>query len=463
MERMGREPTIAVWGHYHGGNLGDELVVATIIDAIRRRIPGARVVGISMVPSDTRKRHGIDAYRINPGTPTVDTEARGARSPMPRWRTRSAQGRLRAIVRRVAGVRRLRKRVAHIRRAVRELPFLWSSYKMLRRVDLVVVAGSGQLLDEWEGAWLHPYSTFRWAMLARLARVPMIFPSVGAGPIDGKLSAFFIRRAVASAGYISVRDHHSGRVLTSIGLPGPFPFCPDIGYGLSDDVLRDAATAAGGRSDGTIVGLNVMSHQDPRYWPRGDVRRYEVFLRKMVEFTRWLLDNGYTVRLFSSQRRADGRVAEDLVGLLGEDRRLDHVRLHSAIEDIGQVEDLVRVIAGCDIVVAGRYHSALLPLLLDIPALGLAYNAKTTELFAAVGHPERCLDIDRFSVQSLIAAFRGLCRQDEPEARDARNARVAGHRAAVELQFERIFAGSNALDRPTRNAWWASCRQTTRP
>jgi polysaccharide pyruvyl transferase WcaK-like protein len=438
MQRMERDPTIAVWGHYHGGNLGDELVVATIIDAIRRRMPGARIVGISMAPADTRERHGIDGYPINPTTPTVNLTTSSARE-VPTRRTRATEGLLRASARRVPGARRLRRRAAHMRKVVREVPFLWRSYRMLRRLDLVVVAGSGQLLDEWDGPWLHPYTTFRWAMLARLARLPMAFLSVGAGPIDSKLSAFFIRRAVASACYVSVRDRHSGQVLTSIGLAGPFPLCPDIGYGLLDELLQTAVIAPAGRRDGMVVGLNVVAHQDPRYWPHGDARRYEVFLLKMAEFARWLLDNGYTVRLFSSQPRADGRVADDLVALLGVGR-LDLSRLDSAIEDVEQIEDLVSAIAGCDCVVAGRYHSALLPLLLDIPVLGLAYNEKTRELFAAVGHPERCLDIDRFSVQSLIAALGKLSRHEEPGTQEARRARVAGHRAEVEMQFDRIFA-----------------------
>ena len=63
--------TIAVWGHYHGGNLGDDLVVATIVNAIRRRIDNAHVVGISLAPADARTRHAIEGYPINPRLPNV--------------------------------------------------------------------------------------------------------------------------------------------------------------------------------------------------------------------------------------------------------------------------------------------------------------------------------------------------------------------------------------------------------
>ncbi len=431
---MGRPPTIAVWGHYHGGNLGDELVVATIVEAIRARVPDARIVGISMVPADTRERHGIDAYPINPDSPTAP-----ASSGTPTTAATPASRHLLRHARRVPGARKARALVAGVRRAILEVPFLWSSYRMLRTVDRVVVAGSGQLLDEWRGPWLHPYTTFRWAMLARLARVPLVVPSVGAGPIDSRLSAFFIRSAVNAAEYVSVRDPHSARVLSSIGSRGPFPVCPDMGYGLSDGTLALAHAVRAAPRDGTVVGLNVMAHQDPRYWPRGDRRRYEAFVRKMAEFTHWLLANGYTVRLFSSQPRSDSRVADDLVRTASESGQLDPERFQSAMDSIERMEDLVKVLAGCDCVVAARYHSVLLPLLLDIPVLGLAYNAKTSELLAGVERPERCLDIDGFSVQSLIAAFQGLVEHDEPAARAALGARVAEHRAAVERQFEQFL------------------------
>jgi len=427
-----RRPTIAVWGHYHGGNLGDELVVATIVDAIRRRLPAARIVGISMAPEDTRGRYDIEAYLINPGKPQTDAarvtpQGRAEREP------------LAAIVRGIPGARGLYARAMRARKVVLEVPFMWRSYRLLRSVDLVVVAGSGQLLDEWDGPWLHPYTTFRWAMLARLARVPMLYPSVGAGPIERRLSAFFIRTAVASARYVSVRDQHSARVLHSIGVSRPLEVCPDMGYGLRGEVLRDAHVAGETRRDGQVVGLNVMPHQDPRYWPRGDARRYDAFIQKMAVFTRWLLENGYRVRLFSSQTRADRRVADDLVHLLEDGRQLDPHRFYSAIDEIDGAEDLVGVIAGCDLVVAGRYHSVLLPLLLDIPVLGLAYNPKTSELLIDAGYPERCLDIDTFSVEGLIEAFRELSCEEEAEAHEALRHRVAAHRAAVEEQFDRIF------------------------
>jgi polysaccharide pyruvyl transferase WcaK-like protein len=401
------------------------MVVSTIVSAVRRRCPEAEIVGISMTTGDTEARHGIPAYPINPGMPVHRPRGATAQPASPSRRRRALA--------RVPGARAARRALSVVLTVAREIPFSWRSYRFLRGIDLIVVAGSGQLLDAWRGPWRHPYTTFRWALLARLARVPFAYPSVGAGPIDSRLGAFFIRRAVRWSSFISVRDRRSGEVLESIGLPGPFPYCPDMGYGYPG--LLDAAenTAASG-STPRVVGLNVMAHQDPRLWPRGDNRRYEAYLEKMVAFAGSLLKSGWTIRVFSSQTGSDDIVAEEFLAGLGEVDSPGRIELRgAAIED---VDDLVRTIASCDAVVAARFHSVLIPVVLGIPVLGLAYNPKTSELLADVGLDGHCLDIDGFEVSELEQAFERV-RSDGLPASVVQ--RVDAHRAAVEAQFDTLL------------------------
>src|SRR5262249_36558879 len=139
--------------------------------------------------------------------------------------------------------------------------------------------------------------------------------SVGAGPIDAALSKFFIRSALGSSAWTSVRDAYSQQIVRSIGVDRSISICPDLGFGLPD-AFRPTAAAAGERGDGPVVGLNVMAHRDPRYWPRGDWALYEAYVRKMASFTQWLGENGYTARFFSSQTRSDPAVVEDVRSLL---------------------------------------------------------------------------------------------------------------------------------------------------
>jgi polysaccharide pyruvyl transferase WcaK-like protein len=325
------------------------------------------------------------------------------------------------------------------------VPFILRSYQHLRQIDTLVVAGSGQLLDKWQGPWWHPYTTFRWAFLAHVAGTRMVYPSVGAGPIDHPLSRLMFRKSLQWASFVSVRDDHSAAVLRRIGVRRELPVCPDMGWayrvGPGGATLKPVGAA--------VVGVNPMSHEDPRYWPRGDVRRYETYLAKVAHFVSHLLQEGHRVILFSSQPRADGRVVADLVPLL-ERRPHDPQLLESAIERISDVDDLVATVARCTYVVAGRFHSVLVPTALGIPTIGLAYHAKTCELLAQVGRGGRCLDIDRFEVADLVDAFDRLREEDTESERHALRQAASGLQASVETQFDRLLGSQTAQGAPPR-------------
>ena len=421
---------IAVWGHYHGGNLGDELVVSVIIDAIRRRAPSAQILAVSMAPGDTTSRHGVRALPIAPGKTHERATSAPQAQPGP-----SPRSSLREVVRSVPGARRTRALLESLAGLRLEPPFLLRSYLALRSVDRLVVAGSGQLLDAWKGPWLHPYTAFRWALLARLAGAKTIFPSVGAGPIAERLSGFLIRKPVEWASFISVRDDDSARVLRAIGVRRELPVCPDMGWAYDFGDPR-----AGRPPDGAAtVGVNVMPHEDPRYWPRGDQARYDAYLEKMSSFLAHVLERGDRLLLFSSQTRADRKVAHDLRRALAARGLADHPHVEWPVDWIERVEEFVDVVSRCDYVVAARFHSVLVPLALGIPTLGLAYHPKTQELLAQVGRPGNCLEIDRFEVAELEAAFERLRAEDGAQERRWLRERAGRLRAAVEAQFDDVL------------------------
>src|SRR5215470_2803293 len=43
------------------GNLGDAAIIESFLAGLRRRRPGAEIVGFTLNPADTRVRHGVDA------------------------------------------------------------------------------------------------------------------------------------------------------------------------------------------------------------------------------------------------------------------------------------------------------------------------------------------------------------------------------------------------------------------
>src|SRR5579862_175697 len=49
---------------YTGGNLGNAAIITATIENIKKRIPGVEIVGITLNPNDTARRHGIEAFPL---------------------------------------------------------------------------------------------------------------------------------------------------------------------------------------------------------------------------------------------------------------------------------------------------------------------------------------------------------------------------------------------------------------
>ena len=58
----------ALLHHMGGGNLGDDGTFDAVLQNIRIRWPDSEIVGLSMNPDDTHKRHGIVSYPIRQRT-----------------------------------------------------------------------------------------------------------------------------------------------------------------------------------------------------------------------------------------------------------------------------------------------------------------------------------------------------------------------------------------------------------
>jgi polysaccharide pyruvyl transferase WcaK-like protein len=399
---------VAIWGHYHGRNLGDDVVVSAIAQNLRARCPDIELVGISLSPQDTRQRHGVEAIPLR--WSSIPAEGQGAAGPssraLKRWLDRPLRDeRVRSAV------RGLRHAVASARAVLAEPAFLWRASQELRDIDLVVVAGSGPVSDDWKGAWSHPYTIAKWELLARLRGVPFAFLAVGAGPLDGRLSRALVRGPLGRAAHRSFRDDASAGVVRSLRVPGPLTVVPDLA--ISHPAPQRAAeqpsapTGIGAPGDQVTVGLGPIPYYDKRYWPDSDDERYADYLAKVADFAEWVIRSGRRLNLLYSHTTADPLVCDDLVQLLAG--RLTEEELAGIGRPvIWTVEDLFAAIGECDYVVAGRFHCILLPYLTGRLAVGMAYHPKTFALMEYMGQADLCVDIETFTAQQLVEAAQAI-------------------------------------------------------
>ena len=422
---------IGLLGHYGTGNLGDEAIIAAAVANVRSRCETAVIYGFSSDPSDTEARHKIAAFPVCRSAGSVD-RPQGAESGHPFLTT--LNGRLRAIpaAYRIAKVLQAMSRIPTT--VLDEARFLMASYRVLRGVDLLMISGSGQLSDHFGGAWGMPYNLFKWSVLARAAGTKLAFVSVGAGPLASSLSRFFVRRALGLAHYRSFRDVGSRRLMEAIGAPGEKPVMPDLAHSLA--IGRPDGRPKVARP-GMVIGINVFPHCDPRYWPLEDAARYARYVDKIASVVLAVIARGDRVRLVPTQMRADPLVIADVERAVRRRGKVDAGRLR--VSSCASVEDLIRELSGCDVVIATRFHAVVMALLLHTPVVALANHPKTTDLMADVGLSDHVLDIDRWAVESVMERLQTL-EKDSAEARAEMAGRVTKYRAALERQYDSVLS-----------------------
>jgi polysaccharide pyruvyl transferase WcaK-like protein len=284
---------------------------------------------------------------------------------------------------------------------VSELKFLPQCYRNLKDIDLLIIAGSQQLIDYVGGPWAFPYTIFKWVLIAKAVDTKVAFVSVGVGPIQSRLGRLFIRASLAQAKYRSFRDETSRKFAIDLGVSGENHVLADLVFSLESGALYTAG-ATGESSH--IVGINPVPFLDEQYWLGANPSRYYSYIRKLASFAVWVTQKGYRLLFFPTQLRADPPVIGDIIGLMkcemGSDIEQEIVR-----RSISSIDDLISAIDMTDLVLATRFHGVVIPYMRSKPVLGIAYQKKTMDLMKQMGQSDYVVDIESFDVDSLKIRF----------------------------------------------------------
>lgn len=400
--------SVAIFGYFGAGNLGDEAVVDVLIRQLRSRYPGVAITGICLDPEDVRQHHGIDAVPLR---------------RLPRSGHASSEN--------VPLFTKVARRLSVIMPS--ELLFLVRSYRRLKGTDLVIVGGSGQLVDNEGGPLNHPYNHLKWTILARMVGAKFFFLSVGAGPLLTRFGKWLIKRSLLLSQYRSFRDEYSRQLVESFGVAGPNIVCPDQAF----SIVRDEGRAPGSAGRRPVVGVAPIAYLDPRHWPEVDPVRYRTYVSEMAEVTRWLVDNGYDVLFFHTQVNGDDNVIPDILDRLGPSLSAEQ-RGHISEHPVRWFTDAFDAIAKTDYVIASRFHAVIFSYVMNRTVVAVSYDRKINNAMAAVGQSGFALDIRSFRANEVTDRFTALTAQPEG-VRTGIRASVGEFRKQIEQQYDTIF------------------------
>jgi len=407
-ERERRWKKVAFFGHFDSSNFGNESTLQAILYHLRCFHPDADVTCISTGPEATAATHQIEAIPI--------TEM------FVKWQPRNPFVK---VVRMVCiGI-------------PSELYRLAKGLMRLRRIDVLIIPGTGLLTDAYGLVSWGPYNMFKWSMIAKACRCKLLFVSVGAGPIYSALGRCFVKSALSLADFRSYRDDSTKQYLNGIGFHTDNDrIYPDLVFSLPETMIPERNTD---KSRRPVVGLGLMHYAGKYSDSKPSNETYLAYLNNLVGVVRWLLAHEYDVRLLSG----------DLVDMPARQEFRDLLRKRLSVQDEGRiidepvvsVENLLSQIAATDIVVATRFHNVLLALLCNKPVIAISFHHKCESLMSAMGLSGYCLDINDLKADRLIEKFCDL-EVNTSKLKPLIRERVGEFRKALDEQYKFIFNNS---------------------
>lgn len=170
---------VVLSGYYGFGNVGDEAILFSIIQALRELNPELKITILSNNPASTKETYHVDAVN--------------------RWNIRE---------------------ITHV----------------IKKAD-GLISGGGSLLQDETGIKSIPYYTGI-MKIAKWYKKPVFIYSQGMGPIKKGLSKRLVRNALNGVGTITVRDGDSKALLEKIGVKNTITVVPDPVLGLNGSTFE---------------------------------------------------------------------------------------------------------------------------------------------------------------------------------------------------------------------------------
>jgi polysaccharide pyruvyl transferase WcaK-like protein len=397
---------IAFLGHFDSTNFGNESTLQAILYHLRCFQPDAEITCICTGPEATAATHGIK---------TIPLSEKFVKSWVPR-----------------NPVTRMIRKVCV---GLPSEPYRWvKSFRMLKHTGMLIIPGTGLLTDAYGLLGWGPYTLLKWSLMAKVCRCKLLFVSIGAGPIYGKLGRWLVKAILSLADFRSYRDDSTRKYLNGIGfLTANDPVYPDLAFSLPESAIPYRPIKKSRRS---VVGLGVMAYAGSYSVETPSDLIYSAYLDSLVTLVKWLLAHEYDVRLLIGDV-VDSHAKSQFRDLLRECLSACD-QGHIIDEPIWSVEELLSQIVATDIVVATRFHNVLLALLCNKPAVSISFHHKCVSLMSAMRLSQYCLDINELKADNLIEKFRDL-EANAGKIKPLIAERAREFRAALDQQYKLIF------------------------
>jgi polysaccharide pyruvyl transferase WcaK-like protein len=409
---------IGILGPWGSGNLGDAAIQEAVIHNLKKIISGSKIYGFTRDVKDTTKRHGLQCY---------DISNRRMQIKLTYPDKMNTDQFLKIFVR---GLNLIIRIVELISNVFLQLKLILRAVRILRKFDMLIVSGGGQLDESWGGKWGHPFTIYNWSLAAKLSKTALIFLSVGVDTVNSRLGKYFLKKSLLRSDYCSFRDAESNAFITSLGVGKNNGIYPDLAYSYPVQAMKQTGQLPETKK---LVGISPISSAA---WKNESPAVYENYLTGLASFSRHLLSNDYNILFFPSQEQMDVPVVRKIESMLRDATTEQHIEYLYA-HDCYDVDLLLSKIGMTDMVIASRLHAVLLSTLLCKPVIAISSQKKVVSLMQDLDLKAYIMSPDSVTMNTLSEAFRNLEERNRT-IYTSLNQKIQEYRSRLTMQYEQI-------------------------
>jgi polysaccharide pyruvyl transferase CsaB len=320
---MDKPGSLIIAGYFGFGNLGDELILTSMVNGLRAQKPDIAITVLSGSPQSTQKAYKVDSIA-------------------------------------------------------------WQDYptivKAISSCDLVILGGGGLFHDYWgvdsKAILTSAHSGFAFyasvALLAAIYKKKLMLSAVGVGPIFSDQGRQLMKSIASQAELITVRDRDSQQQLINLGIPGQkITLTADAVFSLANTPSPKAATPF----ESILLGVSL------RHWDVGiDPAKWQQEIALALDL---FLDAHPTARVqFIPMQNSKEHFLDDYGLSRSIQRSLRNKVRTSILPRNSSIADCLSSIAQCSLFLGMRLHSIILALMNQLPVIGINYDPKVQALLS---------------------------------------------------------------------------------
>lgn len=335
---------VVISGHYGGINLGDDAIICSLAEALRK------LYGDSV--SITALSHNPDVTKQNAHVYAVP-------------------------------------QISFSRRIINEL---YGMMGVIRKSDCVLIGGGGLLQDEFN---IHTIPRYLLpALLGKIRGKTVVFYALGVGPLNRSYSINCIKLVSRQVDYVTVRDPESKQIMEQLGVgnidvvPDPAVCLPRCRENRTLEILRAENIELNERprigvSLRGIYHTHIKGNSSVKVLSKDHKRSIREGLERVARET-----DGVLV-FVCTDNVLDKGISEEMARECGCEARI--------IKGQYPPDEFAGIVGAMDMVMSMPLHSAVIATACNVPVLAVEYNAKVRNFMRQIGLEDCVLAMDNLN------------------------------------------------------------------